>query len=172
MTVAALIVATQRESPQSALERLVEVAWSGGAHPILVAGLSAGAALPSLAVESASDAPLLAGAYAQTLVAGTSAIVLLPLTHAGVDPETVTTLIAAHGRQPRARLAATWNGVEGVVALYPLERSSAPTVAVECGDEAAVTPSDGRTELAYEAPLADTEALDPWEQHGATSSDE
>ena len=37
---------------------------------------------------------------------------------------------------------------------------------IECGDEAAVTASDGRARLSYEAPPADTEAVDPWERRG------
>ena len=170
MTVAALIVATGRDPVGAALTRLVEAAWSGGASPILVAGLADGTALPPLATASPSDAPLVAGARAQSMVAGTTAIVLLPLSHAGVDPETVTTLIATHGRQPDARLVAARDGVEGAVELYPLSSDSAARVGVECGDEGAVTPSDGSAPLAYEAPLADSDAVDPWERRGAPPS--
>jgi hypothetical protein len=92
---------------------------------------------------------------------------ILPATHAGIDPETITALIAAHGRAPDRMLAAAWNGVAGPVLLQPIQQvSGGDVLLVECGDEAAVTASDGRDRLNYEAPPADTEAVDPWERRG------
>ena len=91
-----------------------------------------------------------------------------------IDPETITALIAAHGRTPDRALAAAWNGVAGPVLLQPIQHAvsgaahdaSGEVLLIECGDEAAVTASDGRARLSYEAPPADTEAVDPWERRG------
>jgi hypothetical protein len=44
-------------------------------------------------------------------------------------------------------------------------------VQLECGDEGAISPSDGRAALAYEAPPADTNAVDPWEQRGSQAEE-
>jgi len=53
------------------------------------------------------------------------------------------------------------------VRLTPIESNGASEIHLECGDEGAVRPSDGRDPLAYEAPPADTNAIDPWERRGS-----
>lgn len=170
MTVAAHIIVSSTsaalETPRPELSRLVEAAWSGGAHPILISGLSAGEIIPSLSREtpSAEFAAVAADAFGE--VAATSAIITLPLSHAGVDPETITVLIAAHGRQGNHVLVAARNGEAGPVRLTPIENRGASEIYVECGDEGAIRPSDGRGPLAYDAPPADPNAVDPWEQRG------
>jgi hypothetical protein len=62
----------------------------------------------------------------------------------------------------------------GPVRLTPLALLSSGTTSagmgVECGDEAAITPSDGRTRLGFEAPPADRHAIDPWERRGGDAS--
>ena len=174
MTVAALILADPHSmmagAPSPALTRLIEAAWSGGAHPILIAGLTEEYNFAPLAQQTGAQSHAAAGADALARVGGTSAILLLPIAHAGVDPETITALIAAHGRNGDEALCAAFNGSPGPIKLTPLPllegREAAPETAIECGDEAAVTPSDGRAKLNYEAPPADTNAVDPWERRG------
>ena len=178
MTVAALILTDPRsaEAPGAplALTRLIEAAWSGGAQPILVSGRAGDESLAPLARGTATTDTAAAAREAAELVGGTSALLLLPTTHAGIDPETITALIAAHGRTPDRTLAAAWNGVAGPVLLQPIQQASSgaahdanvEVLLIECGDEAAVTASDGRAKLSYEAPPADTEAVDPWERRG------
>jgi hypothetical protein len=171
MTIAALILADPESltkgSPSPALTRLIEAAWSGGAHPILVLGHASDERLAPLARGTATTDTAAAAREATELVGGTSALLLLPASHAGIDPETITALIAAHGRTPDRTLAAAWNGVAGPVLLQPIQQASSDEVLlIECGDEAAVTASDGRARLTYEAPPADTEAVDPWERRG------
>ena len=175
MTVAAHIIVSGKPStsgaPRPELSRLVEVAWSGGAHPILVSGLATGESAPTLsrATGSAEFAAVAADASAE--VAGTTAIITLPLSHAGVDPETITALIAGHGRHAKQTLVAARNGVAGPIRLTPIADAGSSETLLECGDEGAVHPSDGRASLAYEAPPADINAVDPWEQRGSQAEE-
>lgn len=178
MTVAALILTDDRSSGAPgaplALTRLIEAAWSGGAQPILVLGHASDERLAPLARGTATTDTASAAREAAKLVGGTSALLILPASHAGLDPETITALIVAHGRTPDRTLAAAWNGVAGPVLLQPIQHAvsgaahgaSGEVLLIECGDEAAVTASDGRARLTYEAPPADTEAVDPWERRG------
>ena len=178
MTVAALILTDPRSAatPDApvALTRLIEAAWSGGAQPILVLGHASDERLAPLARGTATTDTAAAAREAAELVGGTSALLLLPTTHAGIDPETITALIAAHGRTPDRTLAAAWNGSAGPVLLQPIQHAvssaaydaSGDVLLIECGDEAAVKALDGRARLTYEAPPADTEAVDPWERRG------
>ena len=174
MTVAALILADPHsaEDPGAlvTLTRLIEAAWSGGAQPILVAGLSAAVDLAPLARSSSATDTSSAAREAAKLVGGTSGLLILPIAHAGIDPETITALIAVHGRAPGRSLAAARDGVAGPLQLLPIANAIRGTeealMLVECGDEAAILPSDGRARLAYEGPPADTDAVDPWERRG------
>jgi hypothetical protein len=171
MTVAAHIIVsgtpTTPEVPRPELSRLVEAAWSGGAHPILISGLTTGEVAPTLsrATLSGEHAAVAADAFGE--VAGTTAVITLPLSHAGVDPETITALIAGHGRQGEQVLIAARNGEVGPIRLTPIAHAGSAEILLECGDEGAVSPSDGRASLAYEAPPADTNAIDPWERRGS-----
>jgi len=175
MTVAAHIVIsgapTAPGTTRPELSRLVEAAWSGGAHPILISGLAAGESAPTLsrATASAEFAAVAADAFSE--VAGTTAIITLPLSHAGVDPETITALIAAHGRQGEQVLIASRNGEAGPIRLTPIAQVGSSEILLESGDEGAVSPSDGRASLAYEAPPVDINAVDPWEQRGSQAEE-
>jgi hypothetical protein len=121
----------------------------------------------------ATPSPEFAAVAADALgeVAGTTAVITLPLSHAGVDPETITALIAAHGRQGEHLLVASRNGQPGPIRLTPIDHDGFAEKPLECGDEGAVSPSDGRASLAYEAPPADTNAVDPWEQRGSQAEE-
>lgn len=178
MTVAALILADPHAmkagAPSPALTRLIEAAWSGGAHPILIAGLTEQHNFAPLAQQTEAQSHAAAGAEALRRDGGTSALLVLPIAHAGVDPETITALIAAHGRDGGESLCAAFNGIRGPITLTPLPlldgTDASPEGMIECGDEAAVTPSDGRNRLNYEAPPVDTSAVDPWERRGGEES--
>lgn len=171
MTVAAHIIVSGTPTPPGSdrpeLSRLVEAAWSGGAHPILISGLSTGEAAPTLSRLTPSAEFSAVAADALSEVAGTTAVIALPLSHAGVDPETITALIAAHGREGERVLVASRHGEAGPIRLTPITTPDGSEVQLECGDEGAVSPSDGRVALAFEAPPADTNAVDPWEQRGS-----
>jgi hypothetical protein len=175
MTVAAHIIISGAPSEADAnrrdLSRLVEAAWSGGAHPILISGLAPGEPAPTLSrvTPSADFAAVVADALND--VAGTTAIITLPISHAGIDPETITALIAAHGRQAQQILVASRNGIAGPVRLTPINGTTEGERSLECGDEGAVSASDGRAQLAYEAPPVDMSAVDPWEQRGAQAEE-
>jgi hypothetical protein len=68
-------------------------------------------------------------------------------------------------------LIASRNGEAGPIRLTPIEHAGLPEAQMECGDEGAVSPSDGRASLAYEAPPADTNTVDPWEQRGSQAEE-
>ena len=134
MTVAAVILAA---SPASALadadgtpgvRRLADVAWSGGATPVVVCSFDPDGAVAAalanteatlvdpVAPERGPVGQIVNGIEAAVrLVAETDAALVWPARLAWVDAETVTTLIAAHGDdrdsvtrpawQRRARLA-------------------------------------------------------------------
>jgi len=175
MTVAAhIVVSGTPTTPGVArpdLSRLVEAAWSGGAHPILISGLSAGESAPTLSRATPSTEFAAVAADALGEVAGTTAVIILPLSHAGVDPETITALIAGHGREGEQVLIAARNGEAGPIRLTPIAHPQSAEILLECGDEGAVSPSDGRASLAFEAPPADTNAVDPWDQRGSQAEE-
>ena len=170
MTVAALIITTGTSCDDRTLARLVDAAWSGGAHPILVSGLSVVGEPPTPARRTPSADPVDALVDARGEVRATTAILTIPIAYAGVDPETLTSLIAAHGKAPFTPLRAAFNGVGGEIRLLPMGQGdtnlSAEPLLVECGDEAALLPSDGSSSLRFDAPPSDPEAVDPWERRG------
>lgn len=138
MTVAALILARSPEvalaaaGPTTRLRRLVDVAWSGGAVPTVVvapdpervldAALAGAEATcisdPPAAVDSVGSA--LAGiARAAAIVEATEAALLWPVEMAWVDPETVTSLIEAHGADRGAVIRPAYGGRPGSPILVP-----------------------------------------------------
>jgi molybdenum cofactor cytidylyltransferase len=152
MTVAAVILAA---SPESALadadgqpraRRLVEAAWAGGAVPVIVvapdpAGEVAAALvgapaklIPPAPIEGGPVAQIALGIDAATAeVSGTDAALIWPARLAWVDPETVTSLIEAHGVDPERLLRPTYAGEPGWPVLLPLThleafRAAAPNL--------------------------------------------
>jgi CTP:molybdopterin cytidylyltransferase MocA len=139
MTVAAVILAA---SPASALadadgtpavRRLADVAWAGGATPVVVCAADpAGGVAAALATTEATLAEpvglergpvgqIAAGIDAAVrLVASTEAALVWPARLAWVDAETVTTLIAAHGEDRGAVLRPSFRGEAGFPALVPV----------------------------------------------------
>ena len=138
MTVAAVVLAA---SPGEALRpvegvanarRLVDVAWSGGATPVVVCAPDPDggvvAALAGAPVTYAQPAPGERGPIGQMvdgfdvavrIVAETEAALLWPARLGWVDAETVTTLIETHGLVPSAVLRPTYRGAAGWPVLVP-----------------------------------------------------
>ena len=139
MTVAAVILAA---SPESALadadgmpgvRRIADVAWSGGATPIVVVSFdpegSVASALAGSPVTLAEPAPVEHGPKAQMArgadvarseIDDTDAVLLWPARMTWVGPETVTSLIELHGTVPVALLRPTWDGEPGWPVLLPM----------------------------------------------------
>lgn len=138
MTVAAVILARSPEvalaplGSTTRLRRLVDVAWSGGAVPtVVVAPDPEGALEAALAGAEATCLPdppgavdtvgsALAGlARAAAIVEATEAALLWPVEMAWVDPETVTSLIEAHGADRGAVIRPAYGGRPGSPVLVP-----------------------------------------------------
>ncbi len=140
VTVAAIIVAPSAEAALAdtegvaAVRRLADVAWSGGAMPIVVVGSAAGddtvartlagspVTLVGAAVAESPDlsASIVRGAeIAAGMVSETDAWLIWPVAMVWVGPETVTSLIEAHGTFPDSVLRPTFDGVAGWPILVP-----------------------------------------------------
>ena len=139
MTVAAVILSATAEGAledtlgQPRVRRLVDLAWSGGALPIVVLSPDPiGAVAVTLAGSEATHglpAPVEAGPVGQMVrgielataeVGETSAALLWPARMTWVGPETVTSLIEAHGTDPSTVLRPTWHGDPGWPVLVPI----------------------------------------------------
>ncbi len=139
MTVAACILAATPESALRAVDgvpnvrRLADVAWAGGAFPIVVVAPdpdgSVVAALAGSEAAYAAPAPADGGPVGQIcravdaareLVDAVSAALVWPARMAWVDAETVTSLIEAHGVAPASILRPAFRGDPGWPALVPL----------------------------------------------------
>ena len=140
MTVAAIILAN---SPESALadadgmpsvRRIADVAWSGGATPIVVVAHdpngAVAAALAGSPVTLAEPAPIEHGPAGQMvrgievavdIVRETSGAFIWPARMTWVGPETVTSMIEAHGPSAGALLTPTYENEPGWPVLLPLE---------------------------------------------------
>lgn len=139
MTVAAVILSATAEGAleptlgQARVRRLTDLAWSGGALPIVVVSPDPdGAVAASLAGSEAiygTPAPAEAGPAGQ-MVRGTelaaaevgdlTGALLWPARMVWVGPETITSLIEAHGVGRDTLLRPTWQGEPGWPILLPL----------------------------------------------------
>jgi molybdenum cofactor cytidylyltransferase len=138
MTVAAVILAASTESALADVEglprvrRLADIAWSGGALPIVVVAddpdgkiAAALAGAPVILAEPAPAALGPAGQMARGVevamaqVRGTDGALIWPARIVWAGPETVTSLIEAHGVQPGSLLTPTWQGQRGWPVLLP-----------------------------------------------------
>jgi CTP:molybdopterin cytidylyltransferase MocA len=138
MTAAAVILSASAEGAltdtlgQPRVRRLVDIAWSGGALPVVVVSPDAdGAVLTALAGSEATyGAPAIpdAGPVGQMLkgaemamdeVSDTTAFLLWPARMVWVGPETVTSLIEAHGTDLGTVLRPSWHGEPGWPVLVP-----------------------------------------------------
>ncbi len=138
MTVAAIVlvpemaVALADADGEPAIRRVVHAAWSGGAMPIVVVTddtderlVDAVAELGVTLARPGADEPrgvawLVHGLrYAAATVSETTAGLLWPVRCAWVDPETVTSLVEAHGVTPEAIVRPAWSGAAGFPILIP-----------------------------------------------------
>jgi CTP:molybdopterin cytidylyltransferase MocA len=138
VTVAAIVLVPDVETALSdadgepAIRRLIQVAWAGGALPIVIVAppeasplAPATADLPVvIANAAAGQAPGIAWfalglQAAARAVTETSAGMLWPCSHAWVDPETVTSLVEAHGAAPDRILRPAFRGQPGFPILVP-----------------------------------------------------
>jgi CTP:molybdopterin cytidylyltransferase MocA len=139
VTVAAIILAASVESAladaegQARVRRLTDAAWSGGALPIVVvAPDSDGAVAAALAgaavtlAEPAPDAQGPAGQIARGMAVAVGAVrdidaaLIWPARMVWVGPETVTSLIEAHGVDTPTMLRPTFEGDPGWPVLVPI----------------------------------------------------
>ena len=140
MTVAAIILAPDTPAAladadgEPAMRRVIQAAWSGGALPIVVVAedpdgkLAEGmAGLPATLTQPSSDEPrgiawFVHGLRAAGLaVSESTAGLLWPLRYVWVDPETVTSLVEAHGTGPAEIIRPAWLGQVGFPILTPME---------------------------------------------------
>jgi len=132
MTVAAVILSATAEGAltealgQPRVRRLADIAWSGGAMPVIVLspdpdGAVARALTGAEAVHHL-PAPPETGPIGQMIrgcelamddVRGTTAVLLWPARMTWVGPETVTSLIEAHGVAPDRMLRPAWRDQVG-----------------------------------------------------------
>jgi CTP:molybdopterin cytidylyltransferase MocA len=138
VTVAAVILAA---TPESALadadgvpriRRIVDAAWSGGALPVVVVSPdpdgAVAAALAGASVTLAEPVPAWAPIdqirrgieVARGIVSGVDGAFVWPARMSWVSPETITSMIEAHGVQRDAVLRPTFDGEEGWPVLLPL----------------------------------------------------
>ncbi len=139
MTVAAVILAASQASALAdaagtpAARRLADVAWAGGATPVVVCSFDpdgeVAAALANAEVTLADPAPREAGPVGQIvngieaamrLVTDTQAALVWPARLAWVDAETVTTLIATHGEDRATVVQPAYRGEPGFPVLLPV----------------------------------------------------
>lgn len=192
MTVAAVILAATPESALRDVEgvpnvrRLADVAWAGGADPIVVAAPdpdgSVRAALAGAAVTYVEPAPAGAGPVGQIcraievarqLSTATEAALVWPARMGWVDAETVTSLIEAHGMERRSVLRPAYGGDAGWPALVPvahletLRGLGLERMPGELLDELASLVASGRIELGDPGVVFDLDtprdALPPFE---------
>jgi CTP:molybdopterin cytidylyltransferase MocA len=144
VTVAAVILAPTVENAladtlgQARVRRLVDIAWSGGALPVIVLapdpdGSVAASILGTEAILG-SPAPRQAGHVGQMVrgmelarseVRETTAALIWPASMVWVGAETVTSLIEAHGPDPSTVLLPAWEGEPGWPVLIPLAHMDA-----------------------------------------------
>ncbi len=181
MTVAAVILSATAEGAltealgQPRVRRLADIAWSGGAMPVLVLSPdldgAVARALNGAEAEHHLPAPAEAGPIGQMIrgselaqadVHGTTAVLLWPARMTWVGPETVTSLIEAHGVAPDRMLRPTWQDEAGWPLLVPLAyldtlRAIDPTL----------MPDAIYASLGASIPTVDIELGDPGVRHDA-----
>jgi CTP:molybdopterin cytidylyltransferase MocA len=147
VTVAAVVLAPPREDAHAmvggvaAIRRIADLAWAGGALPIVVlvdddaavldvgtplSGASGTVVVPAGNAAADPIARFVVGlAAARREVDGTDAALLWPGTFVHLDAETVTSLIEAHGVDPGTALVPTYDGTPGWPLLLPTAHAAA-----------------------------------------------
>jgi len=146
MTVAAIVLAPDAAAAlgdadgEPAIRRVAHAAWSGGALPVVIVAVdphgeiaAAVAGLPVMLVDPGAEprgiAWFVAGQRgAHAAVAETTAGLLWPFRQAWVDPETITSLVEAHGAAPESILRPVYAEQPGLpTASRPGRTYTAPT---------------------------------------------
>jgi CTP:molybdopterin cytidylyltransferase MocA len=122
------------------VRRLADIAWAGGAFPVVVVAPdpdgAVAVALAGTEAIRATSARVEAGPVGQIVlgirvaveaIAETEAVLVWPARHCWVDAETVTSLIEAHGLDRASILRAAYRGEAGWPALLPLRYLAALT---------------------------------------------
>lgn len=175
MTVAAVILSATADGAladtlgQARVRRLVDIAWSGGALPVVVVSPDPDGAVTRALVGSeavhGSPAPAESGPAAQMVhgaelamleVRDTTAVLLWPARMTWVGPETVTSLIEAHGTDPDTILRPSWDGTPGWPVLLPL--AALPALRAVAPDR---MPPDVIDDLVAARPARTVEVGDP-----------
>jgi CTP:molybdopterin cytidylyltransferase MocA len=212
MTVAGVILAASEASALTPLEglprvrRLADIAWSGGALPIIVVAgdpdEKIARALAGAPVTLAEPAPDEAGPVGQIVrgidlaiaeIDDTDAALIWPARMVWVGPETITSLIEAHGLYPSEILRPSYDEKAGWPALLPigfletlralpanrmpdelladLEAGGVPTRTIDMGDPG--TTFDARTTRAELPAYVGPAAPVAWHGHvwGAAAAD-
>jgi CTP:molybdopterin cytidylyltransferase MocA len=144
VTVAAIILAASPESAladadgMASVRRIADVAWSGGATPIVVVAHdpegAVAIALAGAPVTLAEPAPIERGPAGQMVrgievalaeVRETSGALIWPARMAWVGPETVTSMIEAHGPGPDQMLTPSYDSRAGWPVLLPITAAEA-----------------------------------------------
>ena len=139
MTVAAIVlvpdiaVALSDADGEPAIRRIAHAAWSGGALPIVIVTddaegkvADAVAGLPVTLSRPGPDEPrgvawLVHGLRAaSSTVTETTAGLLWPARFVWVDPETITSMVEAHGSAAAQIIRPAWQGQQGFPILVPL----------------------------------------------------
>jgi len=151
VTVAAVVLAATPESAIAdadglpSVRRIADIAWSGGATPIVVVSAdpdgAVARALAGSSVTLAEPAPTSGGPVAQirrglgvaaTVIHETTAAFVWPARLTWVGAETVTSMIEAHGIEPSAILRPTYGGDGGWPVLVPLD-AAADLASIDAG---------------------------------------
>ena len=144
MTVAAVILSASPEGAladtlgQPRVRRLADLAWSGGALPIVVVAAdpdgAVSAALANTEAVHGTPAPVETGPRGQMIrgaelamgeIGDTTGVLIWPGRMVWVGPETITSLIEAHGTNPGTILRPAWHGDPGWPILLPTEHLDA-----------------------------------------------
>src|SRR5688572_21899809 len=139
MTVAAVILSATAGGAiadtlgQPRVRRLVDIAWSGGALPVVVVSPDDGGAVAAAligseavygapaAAENGPAGQMVRGAeLALAEVRETTAVLVWPAQMTWVGPETITSLIEAHGTDAGTILRPAWDGTPGWPVLVPM----------------------------------------------------
>jgi CTP:molybdopterin cytidylyltransferase MocA len=163
VTVAAIVLVPDVEAALSdadgvpAIRRLCQSAWAGGALPIVVVVPPESSPL----APAITDLPVvIADAVTGVAPGVASAAMMWPFRHAWVDPETVTSLIEAHGAAPDQILRPAFRGQPGFPILVPavLESRLAALPSLHAEEAVASLVADG-------VPLRVVELGDPGITH-------
>lgn len=179
MTVAAAILSATAEGAlaqtlgQPRVRRLADIAWAGGALPVIVLspdpdgavaraliGSEATHGLPADEAAGPVGQMVRAAGLAAGEVRDTTAVLVWPARMTWVGPETVTSLIEAHGTDPTSVLRPAWHGERGWPVLVPTAH-----LAVLGAIDPTLMPPDVIERLAGAVPTRDVELGDPGVVH-------